>query len=70
MNAQKKNAIKKKEMYIDTSESSKNFAKLLDTHKTYFLNGAWGTGKTVFLEEAEEYSKQKFCVPRFMANKR
>jgi KAP family P-loop domain. len=60
MNAQKKNAIKKKEMYIDTSESSKNFAKLLDTHKTYFLNGAWGTGKTVFLEEAEEYSKQKF----------
>lgn len=60
MNAQKKNAIKNNEMHIDTSEASKNFAKLLNTHKTYFLNGAWGTGKTVFLKKAKKYSKKKF----------
>lgn len=40
---------------IDTSEAAKNFAKLLEKNKTYFLNGSWGSGKTTFLKEVEKY---------------
>lgn len=49
---------------IDTKEAANNFAKLLSENKTYFLNGAWGSGKTVFIEQVEDLAsnktKQKF----------
>ncbi|OTN78278.1 P-loop NTPase fold protein [Enterococcus faecium] len=35
--------------YIDTSTAEKNIIQLLKKNETYFLNGAWGSGKTVFL---------------------
>ncbi|WP_165210692.1 P-loop NTPase fold protein [Streptococcus tangpeifui] len=48
--------------HIDTTEAAKNVAKLLEENKTYFLNGAWGSGKTTFLKqvEKEKTNKKKF----------
>lgn len=51
--------------HINTSAASKNFVKLLEDNKTYFLNGKWGSGKTEFLEEAERYTKKKFVIVDF-----
>lgn len=48
------------EMHIDTTAASKNLARLFHENKTYFLNGAWGAGKTMLLKEAEKYSDRKF----------
>lgn len=36
---------------IDTSVAEANFAELLNESKTYFLNGAWGSGKTEYLKK-------------------
>lgn len=36
--------------YINTSTAEENIIKLLNKNETYFLNGTWGSGKTVFLE--------------------
>ncbi|MGT2829130.1 P-loop NTPase fold protein [Streptococcus hillyeri] len=44
---------------IDTSTAEENFSKLLDENKTYFLNGAWGSGKTTFLEKVSEKKNKK-----------
>lgn len=45
--------------HIDTTVSAKNFSDLLKENKTYFLNGAWGSGKTEFLREAEKKAKKE-----------
>ena len=42
--------------HINTDEASKNFAKLLNENKTYFLNARWGAGKTEFLESSQKYT--------------
>ena len=47
-------------MHIDTETASVNFSKQLLEHKTYFLNGEWGAGKTVFLKETQKASDKKF----------
>lgn len=39
---------------IDTKEAASNFVKLLSENKTYFLNGAWGSGKTNFIKQVED----------------
>ncbi|AOA00690.1 hypothetical protein BFC22_11600 [Carnobacterium divergens] len=36
---------------VDTSVAEKNIIQLLKNNETYFLNGMWGSGKTVFLEK-------------------
>lgn len=49
--------------YINTSEAAKNFAKLLNQNKCYFLDGAWGSGKTEFLRQVKkEASDRKFIT--------
>lgn len=35
---------------IDTSTAEENIIKFLNENETYFLNGTWGSGKTVFLK--------------------
>lgn len=45
--------------HIDTSKAAKNFSNLLHEKKNYFLNGAWGSGKTEFLNEVQEHTKRK-----------
>lgn len=45
--------------HIDTTVSAKNFSDLLKENKTYFLNGAWGSGKTEFLREVEKKAKKE-----------
>ena len=45
--------------HIGTTEAAKNVAKLLEDNKTYFLNGAWGSGKTEFLNEVQKHTKRK-----------
>ena len=42
--------------HINTEEAAKNFAKLLNENKTYFLNARWGAGKTEFLNNVEKYT--------------
>lgn len=44
---------------IETSEAAKNFAKLLKENRTYFLNGSWGSGKTTFLKNVEQYTPKE-----------
>lgn len=39
---------------IDTSTAEKNFEKLLNQKKTFFLNGSWGSGKTQFIEKVKK----------------
>lgn len=51
--------------HIDTTVSASNFSNLLRSNKTYFLNGAWGSGKTEFLKEVESYSEKKFITLDF-----
>lgn len=51
--------------HIDTTVSASNFSNLLKSNKTYFLNGAWGSGKTEFLKEVENYSEKKFVTLDF-----
>lgn len=56
--------------HINTDEASKNFAKLLNENKTYFLNARWGAGKTEFLESSQKYTSvnnknKKFIVLDF-----
>lgn len=41
------------EDYISTKIAEKNFINLLQENKTYFLNGAWGSGKSKFIERVE-----------------
>ncbi|MGT2893199.1 P-loop NTPase fold protein [Streptococcus downei] len=48
--------------HIDTREAAKNVAKLFEENKTYFLNGAWGSGKSTFLNEVKSYSNMDFVV--------
>lgn len=36
---------------VDTSVAEKNIIQLFKKNETYFLNGMWGSGKTVFLEK-------------------
>ena len=48
--------------YIDTTEAAKNLAKLLEENKTYFLNGAWGSGKTEFLNQTQKYFNKKLII--------
>ncbi|EHI75344.1 P-loop ATPase [Streptococcus criceti] len=50
---------------IDTKTAAKNIANLLNDKddkesKTYFLNGAWGSGKSTFLREVKKVSDNKF----------
>lgn len=47
---------------INTETAAEQFAELLKTNKTYFLNGQWGSGKTDFLNTAKKYSKKKFTI--------
>ena len=51
--------------HIDTSIAANNFAELLNDNKTYFLNGSWGSGKTVFLEEVKKNSPKKLITIDF-----
>lgn len=51
--------------HIDTTVSVKNFSNLLKENNTYFLNGAWGSGKTEFLIKSEKHSKKKFTTLDF-----
>lgn len=44
---------------IDTKEAATNLAKLLSENKTYFLNGAWGSGKTEFIKQVEDITKNE-----------
>ncbi|HCB99655.1 MAG TPA: hypothetical protein DEP42_00290, partial [Ruminococcaceae bacterium] len=46
--------------WIDTTESAKNFARLIEEKKTFFLNGKWGSGKTAYLKEVKKQTKRKF----------
>lgn len=39
---------------IDTSVAEKNIIQLLEKNETYFLNGAWGSGKTVLLKKVSD----------------
>ncbi|WP_301357566.1 hypothetical protein, partial [Enterococcus spodopteracolus] len=41
---------------IDTKDSAEYFANRLNQNLTFFLNGEWGTGKTVYLSEVQKYS--------------
>lgn len=41
---------------IDTSVAEQNIVQLLKKNETYFLNGEWGSGKTVFLEKVYKKS--------------
>lgn len=45
--------------HIETRDSANDFAKLLSENKTYFLNGAWGTGKTEFIKQVEDIIRRK-----------
>lgn len=47
---------------IDTRIAANSFAKMLDADRsqTFFLNGAWGSGKTTFLKETEKYTSKNF----------
>ena len=50
----------------DISEAEKKFCKTARrkaTYKTYFFNGAWGSGKTSFLKKSEEHGlhERKKC---------
>ncbi|HHA4398816.1 TPA: P-loop NTPase fold protein [Enterococcus faecium] len=45
---------------IDTKDSAEYFANRLNQNLTFFLNGEWGTGKTVYLSEVQKYSNKKF----------
>ncbi|WP_455459016.1 P-loop NTPase fold protein [Streptococcus salivarius] len=51
--------------HIDTSVAAKNFAKLLNDNKTYFLNGSWGSGKSEFLKEVKRDSQNKLITIDF-----
>lgn len=51
--------------HIDTSVAANNFAELLNDNKTYFFNGSWGSGKTVFLEEVKKNSPKKLITIDF-----
>lgn len=44
------------EEYIDTETAEQNFEILLKQNKTFFLNGAWGSGKTEFIEKVKKRS--------------
>lgn len=49
----------------DISEAEKKFCKTARrkaTYKTYFFNGAWGSGKTSFLKKSEEHLKKRWKV--------
>ena len=61
MNNKKDKLHKWKINRIDTSEYARRFAELLEENgdKTYFLQGVWGSGKTEYLREVEEQSKDK-----------
>lgn len=48
--------------HIDTTVSVKNFSNLLKENNTYFLNGAWGSGKTEFLIKSEKHSKKNLLL--------
>ncbi|MGT2801610.1 P-loop NTPase fold protein [Streptococcus henryi] len=50
---------------IDTSVAVENFVILLKENKTFFLNGAWGSGKTDFLVNVSEKSKKKIVTIDF-----
>ncbi|NTP84572.1 hypothetical protein HQ862_13145, partial [Enterococcus faecium] len=45
---------------IDTKDSAEYFASLLKQNLTFFLDGEWGSGKTVYLNEVQKYSNKKF----------
>lgn len=48
---------------IETTVAAENFAKMIEKeNQTYFLNGAWGSGKTDFLEKVKESSGRKFVT--------
>ncbi|ELI6297305.1 TPA: P-loop NTPase fold protein [Enterococcus faecalis] len=47
---------------IDTSVAAENLCKLLNSNKTFFLNGSWGSGKTEFLHKVEKKAKGKKFV--------
>lgn len=57
---------------IDTSEAEKKFCETVirkdtnDTYRTYFLNGAWGSGKTSFLKRSEENLNKKGWKVRYL----
>ncbi len=44
---------------IDTSVAAENLCKLLNSNKTFFLNGSWGSGKTEFLHKVEKKQRGK-----------
>ncbi|WP_423364052.1 P-loop NTPase fold protein [Mycoplasma sp. P36-A1] len=45
---------------INTEISAQRIAKLITEKKTYFLNGKWGSGKSVFISKVEKESKDRF----------
>lgn len=51
---------------INTTEAAKKFAELLTEKKTFFLNGAWGSGKSKFIEEVEKIMKKQACSKKFV----
>ena len=58
--------IEDKNIKIDTSTSSKNFAKDFKLKKTYFLNGVWGSGKTEYLQEFRNFYKKEKLSNHFV----
>ncbi|WP_276421620.1 P-loop NTPase fold protein [Lactococcus garvieae] len=50
------NKFKKIEFnYIETKDYAERYAKLIQEKKTYFLDGKWGSGKTIFIDEIKKY---------------
>ncbi|MGI1837428.1 P-loop NTPase fold protein [Lactococcus garvieae] len=43
---------------INTEDSAERFAKLIQEKKTYFLDGKWGSGKTIFIDATKKYLPQ------------
>ncbi|MDF7627513.1 P-loop NTPase fold protein [Lactobacillaceae bacterium L1_55_11] len=49
------------DLNIDTNKDAEKYAQLIEDngHKTYFLNGPWGSGKSTFLSNIEHHFKNK-----------
>ena len=47
---------------INTTVAARNFSNLLNSNKTYLLNGRWGSGKTEFLNQTQKYFNKKFII--------